>query len=133
MVHNSMLIVVTRGGGVNMETLPCKGCKGLCCGPVPVTDSELKKIKRKIKSMPPKIRLQLENQKRYYGTCIFYDLTNDRCGIHSVRPEICRMFGFYEGLACFRKPELATKQMNHSVKVNHIGILTFDFTWEDFK
>ncbi|MFO1445173.1 YkgJ family cysteine cluster protein [Bacillus sp. Bva_UNVM-123] len=78
MVHNSILIVVTRGGGV-------------------------------------------------------YDLRNDRCGKHSVRPEICRMFGFYEGLACFRKPKLATKQMHQSVKVNHIGILTFDFTWEDFK
>jgi len=116
-----------------LEQLPCKGCKGLCCGPVLVTASELKKIKKKIKSMPTKIRLELENQKRYYGTCIFYDIHNDRCGIHSVRPEICRMFGFYKELTCFRKPELATKKMNQPAKEKHVGVLTVDFTWKDFK
>lgn len=116
-----------------METLPCQGCKGLCCGPVPVSESEFKVIKKKIKSMPTKLRLELENQKRYYGTCIFYDLNKDRCGIHSVRPEICRMFGFYKELVCFRKPELATKSTNLFGKEKHIGILTLDFTWDDFR
>jgi len=115
-----------------METLPCKGCKGMCCGPVPVTESELKRIKKKIKSMPTKLRLQLQEQERYYGTCIFYDLNKDRCGIHSVRPEICRMFGYYKGLTCPRKPELATKTIVHSNKENHVGILSLDFTWKDF-
>ncbi|MED1559972.1 YkgJ family cysteine cluster protein [Bacillus paramycoides] len=115
-----------------MEILPCKGCKGLCCGPVPVTESEFKKIKKKIKSMPTKMRSELENQKRYYGTCIFYDLNKDRCGIHSVRPEICRMFGYYKELVCFRKPGLATKNMDQSDKEKHVGILTLDFTWKYF-
>lgn len=29
-----------------MESLPCKGCKGMCCGcgPVPITEDELKKM-----------------------------------------------------------------------------------------
>jgi hypothetical protein len=35
-----------------MEILPCQGCKGLCCGPVPVSENEVKKIKKKIQSMP---------------------------------------------------------------------------------
>lgn len=115
-----------------MEILPCEGCKGLCCGPVPVTESEFKKIKKKIKSMPTKIRSELMNQKRYYGTCIFYDLNKERCGIHSVRPEICRMFGYHKDLVCFRKPGLAIKDTEKSSKEKHVGILTFDFTWKDF-
>ena len=115
-----------------MDTLPCKGCRGLCCGPVPVTEKELTKIKRKIKSMPKKLRSNLENQTRLFGTCIFYDLDNDKCGIHDVRPEICRMFGYYEQLACFRKPELATKPLP-SIIEDPIGILSADFTWEYFK
>jgi hypothetical protein len=44
------------------EALPCKGCKGLCCGPVAVTENELNKIKKKIKSMPSKMREALKNQ-----------------------------------------------------------------------
>jgi uncharacterized protein len=115
-----------------MESLPCQGCKGLCCGPVPVTEQELKNIKKKIKSMPLKSRLELENQDRYLGTCIFYDQVNDRCGIHSVRPSICRAFGLYKNLICFRKPEAASMGNWHVKEIN-IGILSKDFTWKDFK
>ncbi|PLS17397.1 YkgJ family cysteine cluster protein [Bacillus sp. M6-12] len=115
-----------------MDSLPCNGCKGLCCGPVPVTASELKKIKKKIKLMPLKKRLELENQKRYYGTCIFYDIDKDQCGIHIVRPEICRMFGYYKELVCFRKPEMAKKRIL-PVSDKSVGILTVDFKWDYFK
>jgi len=82
--------------------------------------------------MPTKMRSELQNQKRFYGTCIFYDLNKDRCGIHSVRPEICRMFGYYKDLVCFRKPGLATKYMEQPVKEKQVGILTLDFIWKDF-
>ncbi len=115
-----------------MESLPCKGCRGLCCGPVPVTKQELKNIKKKMKSMPLKNRLELENQDRYFGTCIFYDLNNDRCGIHLVRPSICRAFGHYNNLICFRNPKAAAVE-NWNVKEMYVGILTEDFTWKDFK
>ena len=90
-----------------MESLPCKGCKEMCCGPVPITEDELKKIKKKIKTMPTKTRLDLKNQQRYFGTCILYDEINDWCGIYSVRPSICRAFGYYKNLVCFRKSKLA--------------------------
>jgi Fe-S-cluster containining protein len=115
-----------------MKSLPCQGCKGLCCGPVPVTEQELKHIKKKIKSMPVKSRLDLENQIRHYGTCIFYDLDHDRCGIHSVRPSICQAFGFYSNLVCFRKPEAAANGV-WNVKEMYAGILSEDYTWKDFK
>ncbi|EIJ79962.1 hypothetical protein PB1_06352 [Bacillus methanolicus PB1] len=114
-----------------MEKLPCKGCKGLCCGPVAITEIELKRIKKKIKSMPRKTLEELEKQNRFHGTCIFYDIEKDRCGIYSVRPKACSMFGFYKGMACFRKPELATKHMIYND--TPVGILSIDFTWIDFK
>jgi len=83
--------------------------------------------------MPSKMKSDLENQTRYYGTCIFYDLEKDRCGIHSVRPEICSMFGYFKELVRFRKPELATKKIEQSGKESHVGILSVDITWKDFK
>lgn len=114
-----------------MIELPCQGCKGLSCGPVPVTESEVKKINKKIRTMPRKIREELENQPRSFGTCIFYDLHKDQCGIHSVRPKICRMFGYHKDLVCFRKPNLATKE-KITIKEKHVGMLSIDFTWRDF-
>ncbi|MBS4172196.1 YkgJ family cysteine cluster protein [Bacillus sp. FJAT-49736] len=113
-----------------MEQLPCAGCRGLCCGPVAITEQEFRRIKKKIKSMPRKTRDELQNQMRFHGTCIFYDLDHDRCGIYSVRPKACNMFGYYKGMACFRKPELATKVPVFNEKT--IGILSIDFTWSDF-
>lgn len=113
-----------------MNTLPCQGCKGLCCGPVPITDKEWKTIQKKIKAMPRKMREELENQPRFAGTCIFYDLDKDRCGIHSARPEICRAFGYHQDLVCFRKPQLATKE-KMTLKERPIGYLSIDFTWKN--
>jgi uncharacterized protein len=115
-----------------MEMLPCKGCGGLCCGPVSITAKEFQKIKKKVKSMPPKIRLELESQTRYHGTCIFYDLDHDKCGIYSARPEVCREFGYHKNLACFRNPQLAVKN-NFNHQDESIGILSINFTWKDFK
>ena len=117
--------------GKQMEQLPCQDCKGLCCGPVAISEVELKKIKKKIKTMPRKTRYKLENQLRFHGTCIFYDTEKDQCGIYSARPKACSMFGYYKGMTCFRKPELATK--NHDFIEEPVGILSIDFTWKDFK
>ncbi|WP_144787739.1 YkgJ family cysteine cluster protein [Lysinibacillus fusiformis] len=115
-----------------MGKLPCEGCKGLCCGPVPITEKELKIIKRRLQSMPTKIRTELRHQQRFEGTCIFYDIQKDRCGIHSARPEICRMFGYYQELVCFRNPTIATKTMKNSTLEKHVGILSIDCRWKDF-
>ncbi|MFG3432691.1 MULTISPECIES: hypothetical protein [Lysinibacillus] len=45
-----------------MGKLPCEGCKGLCCGPVPITEKELKVIKRRLQSMLVKMRTELRHQ-----------------------------------------------------------------------
>lgn len=115
-----------------MKKLPCEGCKGMCCGPVPITEKELKIIKMKVKSMTSKEQKRLEAQLRFYGTCIFYDLDKDQCGIYSARPEICRVFGHHKNLTCFRAPEIAIKGVWKSNDI-HIGTLSRDFTWKDFK
>jgi uncharacterized protein len=115
-----------------MQSLPCQGCKGMCCGPVPITKQELKAIQKKLKSMPAKLRTDLENQQRFYGTCIFYDLENDRCGIYSARPKVCRVFGHHKNMPCFRNPEAATESPWHPEE-EPIGMLTTDFTWKNFK
>jgi Fe-S-cluster containining protein len=112
--------------------LPCKGCGGLCCGPVSITAKEFQKIKKKVKSMPQKICSELQSQTRFHGTCIFYDLNLDKCGIYSARPEVCRVFGDYKNLVCFRSPNSAVKNKYHRTEES-IGILSIDFTWNDFK
>lgn len=114
-----------------MESLPCKGCKGLCCGPVPITEEEFHQIKKKLKSMPEKLKLDLKKQIRFSGTCIFYDQEKDRCGIHSARPGVCRAFGYYKNLICFRKSEVAIND-NWSPKDKSIGLLSIDIKWDDF-
>jgi len=103
----------------------------MCCGPVPITEQELKVIKKKIKATPLKLRLALENQQRFYGTCIFFDQDQDKCGIHSSRPAVCRAFGHFSNLKCFRNPAAAAAANWHA-KEPSIGILSLDFTWKDF-
>jgi uncharacterized protein len=113
-------------------TLPCRGCRGLCCGPVAVTEPELKKIKKSVKTMPQKLRAALRSQERAFGTCIFYDAVRDQCGIYTARPEACKQFGYYKGMVCFRNPELATKPLPDGRREQPAGILSVDFTWKDF-
>jgi Fe-S-cluster containining protein len=115
-----------------MDTLPCQGCGGLCCGPVPITEQELKKIKKKVASMPARQRAELRDQERFFGTCMFFDLKRDKCGIYSARPRICQDFGYYRQLVCFRKPELATKP-NWVQTDPPVAMLSVDITWKDFK
>lgn len=116
---------------MDMESLPCKGCKGMCCGPVPINQNERIKIKKAIQKMPDKKRLELKNQKRYFGTCIFFDEINDRCGIHSVRPSICKAFGYYQNLVCFKSPNTASTK-KYDASESPAGLLSVDFTWKDF-
>ena len=114
-----------------MNALPCQGCKGLCCGPVPITGKEYKNIQKQVKSMPRKIRDELMNQPRLFGTCIFYDQTRDQCGIYTARPEVCRAFGYHKELVCFRKPELAINE-KRVLPEQPVGYLSVDITWKDF-
>lgn len=114
-----------------MEYLPCNGCRGLCCGPVPVTAQELKIIRKALGAMPEEQRSKLQHQLRFPGTCIFYDDDNDKCGIHTFRPGVCQAFGHYSNLICFRNPAVAAAD-SWDTSEEPAGILSVDFTWKDF-
>lgn len=111
--------------------LPCDKCKGFCCGPVPVKKAELSDIKKYIKKQPVSWCSELKNQLRYFGTCIFYDLDRNQCGIYSVRPSICKAFGHYKNMPCF-KNVTAVSNKNYIVTENPVGLLSVDYTWKDF-
>lgn len=123
---------VPRLGMNIIDKLPCETCIGLCCGPVPITEKELKTIKKKIRSIPVNQKKELQKQMCFHGTCIFYDFDNNRCGIYSVRPEVCRKFGYHENLVCPFAPKVANKEAWYN-EDSHIGLLSIDFTWEYFE
>lgn len=82
--------------------------------------------------MPKKIKENLENQQRFFGTCIFFDEDNDRCGIYSARPDVCKAFGQYKNLACPFSSE-SKSEKNWYSEEEIIGVLSIDFLWKDFK
>ena len=68
------------------------GC-GDCCGPVPVTQAELVRVRHYIEKHAIEVRDQ-------GTTCPFYHDT--KCAIYEVRPFGCRAFGHVEGMSCSR-------------------------------
>ena len=118
------------------RSFDCTNC-GLCCGPVPVKENELKKIQKFIKGMPIAEYHRLKSQQREPLDCMFRDVKNDRCSIYKVRPEICRMFGFYEGMICPYNPDHATrsKEMGHKRLNNNkdlvVGVLSINYNWNN--
>ncbi|XOQ14539.1 MAG: hypothetical protein ACFWTY_11095 [Shouchella clausii] len=50
--------------------------KGLCCGPVPISERKLRTIKKHIEKMLAKKRHLLKNKQRFFGTCGFFDEVN---------------------------------------------------------
>jgi len=74
-------------------------CKGLCsdsCGPVPASSLERRLIAQR--------RGPLGSQG---NLCCSMLLPNGMCGVYSIRPLICRVWGAAEGLPCTHgcKPE----------------------------
>lgn len=115
----------------------CTNC-GDCCGPVPVTGQELKRIREKIKKMPLATMYRLKSQNKSPFDCILRDAEKNECSIYDVRPDICRMFGFYEDMVCPNNPEHAVKSLEEGHKRierntkndSVVGILSIDITWD---
>lgn len=118
----------------------CQHC-GKCCGPVPVYDFELVRIKKAIRKMPAEEVERLSSQDRDRLTCPMYDLDNRRCSVYDVRPEVCRMFGYYQGMVCPNNKPFATKdaaegrkRLNEAYEGQEpAGVLGFDHTWENLR
>lgn len=121
-------------GGNKVKSFVCTNC-GDCCGPVAVNEMELNRIQKKLLRMPKAKMERLKNQKRNPLTCMFLDIEKKECGIYDMRPEVCKMFGYYEGLKCPSNPEHATIPHEEGVKRmtkggKHKGILTLQIDWE---
>lgn len=119
-----------------MKEFNCTNC-GECCGPVPVTHQELQAIKKTIKEMPQRRINQLMSQKREPLKCIFWDTKKKNCSIYESRPEVCKMFGFYQGMECPDNRSHATQsrfkgdQRLKAHKGQIAGILTLQIKWKD--
>jgi len=93
----------------------CRNC-GECCGPVPFTKYDQARITKYLIGLGLKYLEKLQKQKREPLTCQYRDVEAKKCAIYPVRPEICRMQGYYEGLACPRQPQFATKSKEEGTK-----------------
>lgn len=72
-------------------TMPKLECKGLCsesCGPIAMSEAEYARIAKRVGHEPDFLVM----------TCPM--LKDGRCGIHDIRPMLCRLFGANEALAC---------------------------------
>ena len=76
-----------------MENIPnefsCKNC-GKCCGPVPITPNELRKIEKYL-AKRPKIKRKAAS-KGFSINCVFRDEATQTCMIYPCRPKICKIF-----------------------------------------
>lgn len=85
----------------------CKGCGECCSNMLPLTNSEIKSIKRYIKAN------DIREQKNVLinaadMTCPFMDKsrTKDKCLIYEVRPAICRYFICSEPNGAVKHPDM---------------------------
>lgn len=118
-----------------MKPFDCSNC-GECCGPVPVNELELSRIQKTLSRMPKGKLQRLQNQKRDPLTCMFRDVEKNECGIYTMRPEVCKMFGFYKNLVCPRNEEHATKEHQEGAERMRkggkpAGILTIQINWQN--
>jgi uncharacterized protein len=79
-----------------LKVLPEMECEvgcGECCGIVPVTEQEYRKVLHvaKAKGIVPKLQ---------GATCPYYQ--EGTCSVYDARPFACRLFGHVEEMTCFR-------------------------------
>lgn len=121
-----------------MAEFRCHNC-GECCGPIPISKAEFEAISKAIRGMPPEKREALKAQARSDLTCILHDTESKACSVYEARPEICRMFGHYKGLACHKNYSTATGSVTEGKKRlkdatdNFIGILGLTISWQDLE
>lgn len=81
-------------------------------------------------------KARLKKQVRPELTCMFRDMQFNTCSIYDARPEICKMFGFYDNLVCPSNPSHAVIDRVEGAKRlakggKHKGVLTLQITWDN--
>jgi Fe-S-cluster containining protein len=83
---------------------------------VPFTKYDRARITKYLIELGLEYLEKLQGQKRELLTCQYRDIENKKCAIHPVRPEICRMQGYYKGLECPHQPQFANKTREEGMK-----------------
>lgn len=91
----------------------CSNCGGCCNDIIPLTNSDINRIKHYIKknNIKPKIHNLLEIN-TIDTVCPFRDESNLKCAIYDVRPVVCRYFSchnYYDALSNIPKEIKTTK------------------------
>lgn len=119
----------------------CRNC-GECCGPVPLFDFELRKIRTAVLAMPEEERERLRTQERGSLACPLRDVEKKCCSVYSQRPIVCRQFGAFEGLECpqnkgvrLRSFEEARTEFFKQAKPGRVlvGVLGVDIGWAEIE
>lgn len=136
LTHQTLTNSTTRKRGNPVKEFMCTNC-GMCCGPVPISKSELSTIKENIRNKSHKEVSRLKRQDRPELRCILWDTESQTCSIYEDRPEICKMFGFYQGMACHENPSFATKSRGEGFKrlekvsSEPAGVLSVSIGWKE--
>lgn len=88
--------------------------------------------------MSNKQRERLKNQKRDRLTCPLRDIEKKRCSVYSVRPKICELYGYVEGLRCPNNPEsplISRAVANFELRgiQGAVGVLGVDIGWKQLE
>lgn len=102
----------------------CSRCSNCCSMDLPLTEKEVEFLKVKIKPLLPKIKENLENNKKVNLKCPFL-LPNKKCKIYLERPSICKIFICNE--KAFKKMAFSNMQDTMLERNNHfIDVLPDD-------
>ena len=123
--------------------LPCAGCGGKCCGPVPVGAGEWAALVEAMRRLPSQAVDRLEAQERPDLACPLRDVEADRCAVYPVRPLVCRLWGEDPAAPCpygplaWRKPrpgEVARIKERLARECGPVvGVLGIDLGWPELR
>ncbi len=118
------------------RSFTCQNC-GHCCGPIPLRDWELDRLRKTVRKMAPEIRERLKQEQRGPFACILRDKEMGKCAVYNSRPALCRLYGTTEGMACPNQPEtpLTSREHGHKALGNgkFVGTLSQDIGWAELE
>jgi hypothetical protein len=119
---------------VAIASFICQNC-GHCCGPIPLRDWELSRLKKTAQEMPQETREKLKHQHRHHLTCILRDEESRMCSVYNSRPSVCRIMGTTAGLPCPMNPSapLSSREQGRTEMGGgkFVGVLGLDIGWSE--
>lgn len=102
-----------------LPALPCETCKCECCSGIPLTQRELDKIVRYLRTKPVQELERLARQKRDNITCMFVDTEKWQCSVYGARPLVCELFGRVPNMVCSYAPG-RSKELSQQESDRHV-------------